>query len=177
MTPARTRVLHTYLDAKDLQRPHLFADVFTSDARFQSRFAFEGDFGDGSPVFGLPAITDTFRALGAHFENIYTVYLDDTVTDGEELRFDWIVAMTDRTSREARVAWGDYAWRFTDDDRLATDLDVLMLQMDVLPPEQAPEVAARMHALPHPWLSRNAARRGLDALPLPALHAWLEGPT
>ena len=154
LLPAHDKIVTDYLRAKDEQRPHLFPQVFSDDATFISRFAFETDFASEEPVVGVGPIADVFRRLGAGFEDIYTVMLSDSVeATSRGLQCRWVVAMRGRETREVRVAWGDYDWVFEGDR--AKLLDVLMRKMVVLPPDRADAVASWMAGLPQHWCTRE----------------------
>ena len=163
LSPAQHHVLTKYLEAKDQQRPFLFGEVFTSEAMFQSRFAFETDFNDERPVHGLDAIAGVFQRMGSRVENIFTVYTPSSVRwDAGALSIDWLVGMSERESGKLRLAWGDYAWRFNPAGTRATELVVLMRQMIELPASAGSSINHWLAELPAPWCE---AEQILESMP------------
>lgn len=69
--------MHTYLRAKDENRPFLLATAFAPDTRFVTEF--ESDFESDGPAEGLEAISSVFRSLGALCENIINVPSDGII--------------------------------------------------------------------------------------------------
>ena len=174
MLAAHDRIVRAYLEAKDYQRPHRFAEAFTDDARFRTTFAFDTDWNSSDAVHGLPAITETFRRLGAGFENLVTFCLPESLRwEDDALHMRWVVFMTGRKSGQIRVAWGDYQWRFTAINRRATSLDVHMHAMRELPSN--PRLLDWAMALPHVWCTGAVARRCLPHAAIPGLSAFLAG--
>lgn len=175
--PSHDTVVRTYLHAKDGQRPYLFGQVFTPDATFTSRFARPVDFYQDTVSEGLAAITDVFRGLGAFCENIYTLYADDSIRIGDDgsLRFRWVVGMQERETGKVRVAWGDYRWTFTSDGTRSTALEVLMEQMPVLDPAEAPAVFGWLSTQPEPWCASGELAERSPRLPaLDPLRAYFQ---
>lgn len=165
LDPVHDRVLHTYLRAKDENRPFLLAEAFASQARFETTFASASDFEQGAPSEGLAAITATFRELGAMCENIFTVCTTESIEDGSDtLVCKWVVAMSERETGRVRVGWGDYRWRFDTRSGLATELLVNMQRMVVLDPATADGVLGWISALPLPWCTTAQLLRRVPAL-------------
>jgi len=165
LTPYHDRVLRAYLHAKDCGVPARFADAFTPDATFTSRFEFETSFSDEEPRVGLAAIAETFGLLTKHCDNITTLCtLDSVVTDGDTLRNKWIVAMTNRDSGCIRVAWGDYVWTMDPEAERARSLIVNMRHMAEMGPEHAEVVLVWLRALPAPWCDGQALVVDMPAL-------------
>lgn len=162
LTPNQREVLHTYLEAKDAQRPSRFAKVFTDDATFQSRFLFETDFASEEPARGLSAVAGVFREMGRQVEDIYTVYTPSSIAWAKgALTIDWLVGMTERGTGNQRLAWGDYAWRFNAAGDRATELVVVMHRMVSLPAKDAASrqriasIQDWLAALPAPWCAAS----------------------
>ncbi|MEM7152010.1 MAG: hypothetical protein AAF799_04170 [Myxococcota bacterium] len=166
LRPLHDRVVRAYLQAKDECRPHLFPLAFAEDAVFVSRFDFETDFGNDTPREGIEAITETFRALGQQCENIYTLCIPETVeSTATTMSCKWIVGMTERGSREVRVAWGDYQWRFDPARDRATSLQVTMHRMAMMKPEAAGAVLGWLSAIEGPWCSAATLLEHVPARP------------
>lgn len=167
------RIVRAYLHAKDHQRPHGFAQAFAADAVFRSTFAFETDWHSDAPVRGLADITDTFRGLGRGFENIVTFCLPESVHWADySLRMRWVVVMTDRQTREVRVAWGDYAWTFSGPPERAQSLHVHMLAMRLVEPND--DLVEWSMSLPDVWCTGPQAAEALPDV-IPGLADFLLG--
>ncbi|MCO4747078.1 MAG: nuclear transport factor 2 family protein [Proteobacteria bacterium] len=170
------RIVRAYLHAKDHQRPHRFSEAFAHDATFWTTFAFDTDWNSPEPVNGLAAISDTFRRLGAGFENIVTICLPETARWSDHtMHMRWVVLMTDRRTGAPRAAWGDYAWTFTPDGGRAQSLHVHMHKMIELEANEAPAVLEWGMGLPDVWCSGSDAAESLPE-GLPGLAQFLLSP-
>lgn len=151
------RVLRTYFHAKDENRPHLLARVFSDDARLEIR--------NRSAQISFPAVTvgreriaDVLvRGFNEAYENIYSFYMDRPEGDADAFACDWLVGMTDKTTRNVRVGCGRYDWAFQRTPIfLATRLVITIESMVVLPSSATDEVMSWLVGLSYPWASVHA---------------------
>lgn len=168
-----TDSIESYLRAKDLNRPHLLAMAFAAGAQLDMEVR-EG----GMPFLpftqGREAIADVLvREFARTCENVYTVCLGAPPADASEhFGCDWMVAMTEKGSRNVRVGCGHYFWHFDPDTRLVQTLRIVIKAMHTLPGAQA--------ALPWPWCplqrlqeqapTMDALRHVFDLLARPSAH-------
>ena len=149
-TPAHT--IEMYLRAKDLNRPHLMEHAFTDAALLQMEVR-QGGMNFPPRTEGREAIADTLvRNFGRIYDNVYTFCLAEA-PDADCSSFDcsWLVVMTEKDSRAARVGCGQYRWRFAADNRLAQELQIVIEAMHTLPAADAPALMAWAGALDGPW--------------------------
>lgn len=165
--PLHARLVSSYLQAKDEQRPHLFRTVFAHDAVFQSRFTFDTDFADEDEHHGAVAIAEVFKRLGATCENIYTVCFDDTVVVDDVTAFScgWAVVMQERQSGRMRLAVGTYDWQVDAAAAVARRLDVVMTHMQEVDAAVNDHVLDGMHRLlsstTAPWCDRPSFAKAM----------------
>ena len=152
-------VLRGYFHAKDENRPHLLERVFTEDAVLEilnrtSTIAFP------QVTSGREAIADVLvRAFGQTYENVYSFCLQRP--SGHPLTFEceWIVAMTEKASRNLRIGCGRYEWEFESTaPNLARRLVIAIAEMQVLPASVASEAYVALAALTYPWSSPAQVR-------------------
>ncbi|MFT5681640.1 MAG: hypothetical protein ACI8RZ_002546 [Myxococcota bacterium] len=169
------RIIADYLRAKDAQVPLLYQRVFTADARFVTIFHVPSPFGETPPQEGLPAITRTFRMMGAHNENIVTVVpVESLVQRDGILTSRWVVAMTRRDGTGGFSGWGSYRWTLDDTGTRARELEVTFEGMAALSNAEAPAVLSRLLDLSHPWCMQADLIEAISDLPqLETLHDWL----
>jgi hypothetical protein len=153
-------VLRNYFHAKDENRPHLLDRVFTEAAVLEVR--------NITNTIAFPAVTTgraeianiLVRAFGQTYENVYSFYLQRPRASVPSFECDWVVAMTEKTSRNARVGCGSYDWIFAPDPPyLANRLVINIAAMHVLPPTAAPAVLSGVGELTYPWSSRAEFER------------------
>ena len=146
-------VLRDYFHAKDENRPWYMSRAFAPEAvltmsvRTQA-IAFPPE------SRGVQAIADTLvRRFGQTYDNVYTFYLsrpaDGAVLDA--YRCDWIVAMTEKTTGQARVGCGVYDWTFRREPHLAESLTITIETMLTLPATDADAILDWITGLPYPW--------------------------
>ena len=153
-SPTAETVLRNYFHAKDENRPHRLAAVFSADARLEIRNHTDAI---AFPAFseGREALADVLvRSFGQQYENVYSFYLARPAGEPRSFACGWLVAMTEKASRSARLGCGRYLWEFAPPPsglalRLVIDIDA----MQVLPPAAAPGLFAAIAALGYPWSS------------------------
>jgi hypothetical protein len=134
-TPTPRAVLRAYFHAKDENRPQVLRQAFAPDATLDivnhsTAIAFP------TRTVGREAIAEVLvRAFGRTYENVRTFYLDAPPPDARRFSCDWLVAMSDKDSRCARVGCGRYDWTFdTPGTGLASGLVITIEAMLVLEP-------------------------------------------
>jgi len=152
-------VLRGYLHAKDENRPHLLDRVFSEDAVLEvlntsTTIAFP------AVTSGREAIADVLvRAFGQTYENVYSYYLQRPGGQTSTFECEWIVAMTEKRSRDFRIGCGHYAWEFeATPPNLARRLVIAIAEMQVLPASVASEAYVALAALTYPWSSPAQVR-------------------
>ncbi|HSV45585.1 MAG TPA: hypothetical protein VLJ58_07325 [Ramlibacter sp.] len=169
--PARS--IAAYLRAKDLSRPHLLDQAFTEQAclRMEVRTA----------TIAFPPLTQGREAIGEvlvrrfneTYENIYSVCLGEPPVAGAAAhRCNWLVVMSEKSSREPRVGCGRYDWAFEPGSGLVSELGITIVCMLQLPPTTLGPLMAWASALPAPWCDSARALRQVP--PLAALQPWRE---
>ena len=161
-------VLRGYFHAKDENRPHLLADVFSADAALE---VVNRTTGIAFPAVtrGREAIGDVFvRQFAQTYENVYSFYLSSPPERAAQFACGWLVGMTEKESRSVRVGCGRYDWTFqTEEPCLASRLVITIEAMEILPPSQFGPVFGWLGALSYPWSSATEAARHaprIDAL-------------
>src|SRR4051794_38575292 len=94
--PTIEHLLRTYFHAKDENRPHLMAQVFTADARLEMQVNSEA-ISFPAVTQGLDVIADVLvRKFGQTYENVYSFYLQHPApeTRAEQFSCDWLVIMS-----------------------------------------------------------------------------------
>lgn len=161
-TPADS--ITTYILAKDGNRPHRLAEVFTSDATLTMRV--KTDAISFPPMTkGREAITQTLvRSFNQTYENVYTLCLDEPpAADAASYSCRWLVAMSAKDGGAVRVGCGRYEWLFAPADGRACALTIVIEAMEVLPPDVLAQVMACVAALPYPWCpAQKAIDEGSD---------------
>ncbi len=145
-------VLRNYFHAKDENRPHLLECVFEPSAELvvvnhASAISFP------ARTVGREAIADVLvRNFGQSYENVYSFYLSRPPVDAAAFSCGWLVAMSEKQSKSARVGCGRYDWSFAKAvPHLATHLTITIHAMQVLPAAQFAAVLAWLQALSYPW--------------------------
>jgi hypothetical protein len=112
-------------------------------------------------TLGLAAITDVLvRNFGQTYENIHSFYLQRPPACATEFSCAWLVAMSEKQSKCARVGCGRYDWSFSKDaPRLASHLTITIHAMQVLPPAELPAILAWVDGLSYPWCTAEEAAR------------------
>ena len=161
----REDILRNYFRAKDENRPHLLAGVFSADATLEVRNrASEIAF----PAFteGRAAIADVLvRTFGQTYENVYSFYMARPASDTQTFTCDWLVVMSEKNSKNVRVGCGRYDWTFAPDAAgLATSLVISIEAMLVLPPESLEPTYRWMAELEYPWSSAMAVGAAMSSV-------------
>jgi hypothetical protein len=153
-------VLRGYFRAKDENRPHVLARVFDLDADLvvvshASTIAFP------ARTVGREAIAEVLvRNFSQAYENVYSFYLQRPPLATEEFSCSWLVAMSEKQSKCARVGCGTYDWSFSKvAPHLATHLTITIHVMQVLPPTELFAVLAWVQELTYPWSSAQEVLR------------------
>ncbi|MCP2072436.1 UNVERIFIED_ORG: hypothetical protein J2Y77_001872 [Pseudomonas lini] len=150
--------IQQYIHAKDGNRPHLLNQAFAPDAVLDMVVR-TGSISFPGHVEGRAAIGDVLvRRFGQTFENVYTFCLGaPPAADANVFRCKWLVAMSDKSSGEARVGCGLYDWQFNPQSRLAERLTITIEHMKTLPASDLPAIMAWVSSLDYPWSSPAAA--------------------
>jgi SnoaL-like domain len=161
------QLLRTYFHAKDENRPHLLADVFASDARLEVNDR-SGHLGFPGVTVGPDGIADVLvRRFNQAYENVHSYYLDRPPSAVAAFICDWLVAMTEKASRNVRVGCGRYEWTFAGHpDLRVIRLVITIEQMVEFAPAYATEVMRSLRLLDYPW---TCADRVTSALSLDEL--------
>jgi hypothetical protein len=153
-------VLRGYFHAKDENRPHRLERVFDPGAKsvivnHADTIAFP------ARTVGREAITDVLvRKFAQTYENIYSFYLRRPTVEVKEFSCGWLVAMSEKHSKSARVGCGRYDWAFSEvAPHLATHLSITIHAMQVLPPNELATILAWVKALSYPWCTAEEAVR------------------
>jgi hypothetical protein len=147
-------VLRNYFHAKDENRPHLLAHVFTETAVLEVRNR-TSTITFPNATSGREAIADVLvRSFGQTYENVYSFYLRRPVGQPSKFECPWLVAMTEKSSRNVSIGCGSYGWEFeTNPPNLARRLTIDIAEMQVLAPSDAAKNFAAVAALSYPWSS------------------------
>ena len=153
-------VLRGYFHAKDENRPYILERVFDPGAELivvnhTSTISFP------ARTIGREAITEVLvRNFTQTYENVYSFYLRRPSVEVEEFSCGWLVAMSEKHSKSARVGCGRYDWAFSEvAPHLATQLTITIHAMQVLPPAELTTVLAWVQALSYPWCTAEEAAR------------------
>ena len=150
-------VLRNYFRAKDENRPHLLANVFTPDAKLEvinraSTIAFP------ALTIGREAIADVLvRRFGQSYENVYSFYMEQPVPAAKSFTCDWLVVMSEKDRGNVRVGCGRYDWQFEGvAPPLAARLVITIEAMQVLSPSALERTFEWVQQLSYPWSSAAA---------------------
>lgn len=163
--PLPEEVLRNYFHAKDENRPHLLDQVFTPDASLRVHSA-SSAIAFPAATEGREAIADVLvREFNRTYENIYSFYLARPPATAQSFACDWLVGMTEKTSRAVRVGCGTYEWTFSPARPcLASALLIEIDAMVVMPGIHTGAVLHWLSQLSYPWSSRNEAVKTAPAL-------------
>ena len=155
--PAKPKIspmhlIHTYVRAKDGNRPHLMASAFSATATLEMQVE-TGAVSFPPMTQGLEAITDVLvRRFGQRFENVYTFCLGKPAPDVQTFACDWLVGMSEKASGNVYVGCGRYDWTFAEEPQLRiTHLLIRIESMQVLPPSELNAIMGWLSRLPYPW--------------------------
>jgi hypothetical protein len=163
--PTSSKVIETYIRAKDENRPHLMEWVFAASATLQ--VVVETAAISFPPwTTGRGPIEDVLvRQFGQKFENVYTFCLaDPPESDDRTFSCDWLVGMSEKESGNVRVGFGRYDWRFSDHSRLVEKLTITIEQMAILDPDSLGSVMDWLAELPYPWCPAHVAAQGAPSI-------------
>ncbi|HEY4541270.1 MAG TPA: hypothetical protein VIG66_02725 [Noviherbaspirillum sp.] len=148
------RVVHTYLLAKDGNRPHLMRHAFAGHAQLQMQVRSE-NIAFPAASNGLAEISEVLvRRFGQTYENVYTFCLQRPAASSRTFSCDWFVGMSDKASGAVRVGCGRYDWTFSESaPHLAEHLLITIDVMEILAPENLVSVSTWLAGLPYPWCS------------------------
>jgi len=151
------RSIQQYIHAKDSNRPHLLAQAFTQTA-ILDMVVRTGSIAFPAHVEGRTAIGDVLVSrFGQTFENVYTFCLAvPPPANSGAFQCKWLVAMSDKSSGEARVGCGLYEWQFDPASRLAERLTITIEHMKILPASDLPMIMAWVSKLDYPWCRPEA---------------------
>ena len=158
--------IETYIRAKDGNRPILMGGVFAEDAVLEMTVT------GGSITFprqssGLEAISDTLvREFARAYENICTFCLALPPSgDASTFSCNWLVGMSEKETRNVRVGFGRYDWRFHSSTHKVTHLAISVQIMESLPPATLGTVTGWLSALPYPWCPAHLAVKECPRVP------------
>ena len=146
-------IINRYIKAKDENKPHLMAGVFTQSATLKMNV----DTNAVSFPSGAVGLTDITKALITDFnhsyENIYTICLEDTLEQKENvLTCRWLVGMSEKETGTVRVGCGEYKWCFTERKAcLAEHLTIKIEEMTVLQSGLMMKIMTWLEKQPTSW--------------------------
>jgi hypothetical protein len=161
---AHAKAIHTYIRAKDENRPHLMPNAFTPDANLEMRVETENiSFPPTSK--GIEEITQVLvRDFVRAYENIYTFCLDKPPSDGDAgFRCRWLVGMSDKETKSIRVGCGYYDWQFAT-GALVQSLTITIKTMLILSSNHHRQVMNWLSHLPYPWCPEEAAAAAMPPI-------------
>ncbi len=146
-------LVHTYIRAKDENRPHLMHEVFAQSATLE--MVMKTDTIAFPPVtHGRDAITEVLvRRFGKEYENVYTFCVCQPPAAGAaEFACTWLVLMSEKESGRVRAGFGRYEWlRSSRGTPSVQRLKIVIERMDSLSADCAFETFRWARALPYPW--------------------------
>ena len=148
------KILHTYVRAKDENRPFLMREVFCETAVLETVVK-TAAISFPSMSQGLAPITDVLvRKFAQTYENVYSFYLErpPQLTPLTSFSCDWMVGMSEKEGSRGRVGCGRYDWRFQrKEPHLADRLVITIEEMQVLTADRFDNVLKWLGDLPYPW--------------------------
>ncbi|MBB6520251.1 nuclear transport factor 2 family protein [Pseudoteredinibacter isoporae] len=147
-------IIRRYIRAKDDNNPQLMNRVFSEQATLEMEVN-TGAIDFPSVTQGRDEITKTLvRDFNKTYENIYTFCLSDSVIEKQNsLDCRWFVAMSEKATGDVRVGYGDYQWRFCNDDLCLVDkLTIVIEDMIVFSNTEEGELMSWASGLPYPWV-------------------------
>ncbi|MFM0550626.1 hypothetical protein P0D69_06550 [Paraburkholderia sediminicola] len=150
-------LLECYLRAKDMNRPELISECFSSDAELTFSIATD-DIDFPRRVLGASAIAKTLVSdFGERFDRCRTYYVcaEPLVDEGRTCSMPWLVVMRQKEAGSLRMGKGMYRWRFGNEigkaDRIV-QLHIHIERMDAVPDPRAEKLNALQASLLYPWL-------------------------
>jgi hypothetical protein len=161
--------MRDYFHAKDENRPWYMTRAFAPDAVLKTALRTQA-IAFPPESHGVQAIADTLvRRFGQTYDNAYTFYLSRPEPGAilTEYACDWLVAMTEKATGQARVGCGRYDWIFRESPHQAEQLVITIETMLTLPANEADVILDWITRLPYPWT--DAQRVVASAPPIEAL--------
>lgn len=142
--------IEAYIRAKDGNRVHLLEPAFEDDVELITQLR-TTDISFPGRVEGREAVATTLVSdFTKRYENIYTFCVAPAPADDvESLECSWIVCMTEKDSKAARLGTGRYAWH--GNAGCVSKLVITIDEMLVLDAEVAEPLLAWASSLPYPW--------------------------
>ena len=172
LSPSPERLLRAYFHAKDENRPHLTASVFSESASLEMVVR-AGTISFPPVSQGIADITDVLvRRFGQTYENVYSFYLRRPPPAASSFSCDWVVGMSGKADGAPRVGCGRYDWRFQQVAPFLADRLVITIEaMELLAADDLPSIMSWLTALPYPWCSADSVLA--SAPPIEALQPVL----
>ncbi len=149
----KTRI-QRYIEAKDGNRPHLMTGVFSESAVLSMKVKTDSISFPADSV-GVEAVTDVLvRNFGKTYENVYTFCFSDSFGQDSDglLSCRWLVGMSEKDTKNVRVGYGEYHWRFSEGDRgLVEHLTITIEKMLELAPATSQQIMPWLEQLPYPF--------------------------
>ncbi|GAA6151342.1 hypothetical protein [Pseudoteredinibacter isoporae] len=165
--------IRCYIRAKDDNKPHLMSCVFSEHATLEMEVR-TGAIDFPSATQGRDEITKTLvRDFNKTYENIYTFCLNDTVIEKENtLDCQWFVVMSEKLSGSIRVGYGNYKWRFSNDNSYFVDkLTIVIEDVMILSSSEEGQILSWVSSLPYPCLPSSDVLNSM-----PGIHSLTEWP-
>jgi hypothetical protein len=152
------RLLRNYFHAKDENRPHLLASVFSESATLEMVVK-TGTISFPSLSQGMSAISDVLVGRFAQtYENVYSFYFSRPPPGVPAFSCDWLVGMSEKATGLPRVGCGRYDWSFRREAPFTVDRLVITIEhMQSLAPHELRSIMGWLTALPYPWCSATSA--------------------
>jgi hypothetical protein len=164
--PTQSEAIHTYLRAKDENRPHLMKSAFAETAVLEMAV--------NSGVISFPPFSNGVDAItkilvqdfGKAYENVYTFCLTSPPKGkGTQFSCNWLVGMSLKEGGAVRVGCGRYDWFFqADAPGLVERLKITIDTMQALTADNLSPIMNRLSNLPYPWCPPDDAIGGLPSL-------------
>jgi len=166
MTPKQ--LLERYVEAKDLNRPHLMHEIYTLDAVLTYSIATD-EISFPSRSEGAEAIKRTLVIdFAKKFVQCKTYYLCDAPPkDAEELVvLPWLVLMREPAASCLRAGKGFYRWTFTRQSATfcVSAMHIHIERMDPIPDSGGGLLRAAQASLSYPWLTEKDMRQEFERL-------------
>ena len=158
-------LIHTYIRAKDENRPYLLTRAFSRDAVLE--MTVKATTIDFPPVSnGLASITDVLRQFSKTYENVYTFCLAHPwlAVENHHYSFDWLTGMSEKESGNVLVGCGRYDWYRCDSTGLINQLKITIEAMPVLPNDYLQPVLDWLAEVPYPWCTANEITKTAPAI-------------
>ncbi|CAN7784121.1 hypothetical protein LJR034_008488 [Caballeronia sp. LjRoot34] len=159
--------IHSYIRAKDGNRPSLAYRTFASHAVVDMHVK-TSTIQFPSVLKGVDAIAqELVRNFATRYENIYTFCLGapPPAVKWDEFTCDWFVCMSNKSDGAVRVGCGEYTWKFSAAaDRRVERFRIVIEAMTELPAGARDPVIDWAESLAYPWCASDEAVEGLRKL-------------